>query len=128
MELAPYFKSIVEQDRCAVVVCGVDHTILYLNPAAVRQYAKWGGAALAGKSLLDCHNAQSCKRIQKVVDWFGENAGNNCVYTHHNPKQNKDVYMVALRDDSARLIGYYEKHEYRTAETARPYDLRQQED
>ena len=128
MELAPYFKSIVEQDRCAVVVCGVDHTILYLNPAAVRQYAKWGGAALAGKSLLDCHNAQSCKMIQKVVDWFGESAGNNCVYTHHNPKQNKDVYMVALRDDNARLIGYYEKHEYRTAETARPYDLRQQED
>lgn len=128
MELAPYFKSMVEQDRCAVVVCGVDHTILYLNPAAVRQYAKWGGAALAGKSLLDCHNATSCEMIQKVVDWFGESAEHNRVYTHHNPKQNKDVYMVALRDDSARLIGYYEKHEYRTAETARPYDLCRQED
>ena len=128
MELAPYFKSMVEQDRCAVVVCGVDHTILYLNPAAVRQYAKWGGAALAGKRLLDCHNATSCEMIQKVVDWFGESAEHNRVYTHHNPKQNKDVYMVALRDDSARLIGYYEKHEYRTAETARPYDLCRQED
>ena len=66
--------------------------------------------------------------IQKVVDWFGESAEHNRVYTHHNPKQNKDVYMVALRDDSARLISYYEKHEYRTAETARPYDLCRQED
>ena len=37
-------------------------------------------------------------------------------------KQNKDVYMVALRDEG-NLIGYYEKHEYRNSETMKPYDL-----
>ena len=31
----------------------------------------------------------------------------------------KDVYMVALRDGSGRLIGYYEKHEDRTCESER---------
>ena len=36
--------------------------------------------------------------------------------------RNKDVYMVALRDEG-ELIGYYEKHEYRNAETMKPYDL-----
>ena len=41
---------------------------------------------------------------------------------HHNEKQNKDVYMVALRDES-KLIGYYEKHEYRNSETMKPYNL-----
>ena len=47
----------------------------------------------------------------------------NIVYTFHNEKQNKDVYMVALRDDG-ELIGYYEKHEYRNAETMEPYDMK----
>ena len=31
-------------------------------------------------------------------------------------KENKDVYMVALRDDTGALICYYEKHEYRNIE------------
>lgn len=33
------------------------------------------------------------------------------------------VYMVALRDDAGQLIGYYEKHEYRSRETMKIYDL-----
>lgn len=33
------------------------------------------------------------------------------------------VYMVALRDDAGKLIGYYEKHEYRNRETMKIYDL-----
>ena len=121
--LSTYFKSIIDQDRCAVVVCGLDHTILYTNPAAVTLYEKWGGEALLGKSLLDCHNAASCAAIQRVVDWFAESADHNILFTHHNAKKNRDVYMVALRDESGTLIGYYEKHESRTLETARPYDM-----
>ncbi len=31
--------------------------------------------------------------------------------------------MVALRDEDGTLIGYYEKHEYRTAETMPLYEL-----
>ncbi len=31
--------------------------------------------------------------------------------------------MIALRDDDGTLIGYYEKHEYRNIETAKPYDF-----
>ena len=45
------------------------------------------------------------------------------IYTFHNEKQNKDVYMVALRDSEQKLIGYYEKHEYRDRETAKRYDF-----
>ena len=33
--------------------------------------------------------------------------------------------MVALRDRDGALIGYYEKHEYRNAETAERYDYSQ---
>ena len=31
--------------------------------------------------------------------------------------------MVALRDDSGKLIAYYEKHEYRNRETMKMYDM-----
>lgn len=44
----------------------------------------------------------------------------NLIYTFHKEKQNKDVYMVALRDRE-KLIGYYEKHEYRDRETMGMY-------
>lgn len=117
-----YYKSIVDQDRAAVVICDLTHAIIYMNPAAVRSYAKWGGAALVGKSLLACHNPESREKIQQVVDWFAADESHNIIYTFHNDKQNKDVYMVALRDEG-KLIGYYEKHEYRDAETMKVYDL-----
>ena len=45
MELNAYFKSLVDQDRAAVVICDLEHTILYMNPAAIASYAKHGGAA-----------------------------------------------------------------------------------
>ena len=52
MELNAYFKSLVDQDRAAVVICDLEHTIIYMNPAAIASYAKHGGAALLGKSVL----------------------------------------------------------------------------
>jgi PAS domain S-box-containing protein len=119
---ASFYKSIVEQDRAAVVICNLQHDIIYMNPAAVQNYEKWGGDKLIGRSLLDCHNPESREKIQRVVDWFSEDESHNIVYTFHNDKQNKDVYIVALRD-AGKLIGYYEKHEYRNAETMQLYDL-----
>lgn len=117
-----FYKSILEQDRSAVVICNLKHEIIYMNPAAVNSYEKWGGNKLLGKCLLDCHNPESREKIQQVVDWFKVDENHNIVYTFHNEKQNKDVYMVALRDEG-ELIGYYEKHEYRNRETMNLYDL-----
>ena len=34
VELTPFFKSVVDQDRAAVVLCDLEHTIIYMNPAA----------------------------------------------------------------------------------------------
>lgn len=114
-ELDLYFKSIVEQDRCAVVICDMNDIIIYMNPAAKERYKKHGD--LIGKSIMDCHNERSCQKIREVVEWFRQSAENNIMFTYHNPKENKDVYMVALRGENKELIGYYEKHEYRTPES-----------
>ena len=121
MELSKYFQSIIEQDRCPVVICNLEHEIIYMNPSAVKKYARKGGAKLVGRSLLDCHNEKSGDLIRKVIAWFGESRDHNIIYTFHNKKENRDVYMVALRDESGDLIGYYEKHEYRNGETGEKY-------
>lgn len=117
--LSPFFKSIIEQDRCAVVVCSIHDEIIYMNPAAKGYYAKHGN--LIGKSITECHNDRSREMIARVREWFRKSPDNNIVYTFHNEKQNKDVYMVALRDKDGNLIGYYEKHEFRTPETMKKY-------
>ena len=123
MDLNQVFKSVLEADRAAVVICDLEHRIIYMNPTAIDRYKKWGGSELLGKSLLDCHNEKSREMIRKVVEWFKASKDNNLVYTFYNEKENKDVYMVALRDDSGELIAYYEKHEYRNRETMKMYDL-----
>lgn len=117
------YKSVLEADREAIVLCSPEHVIVYMNPAAKDRYGNRGGAALVGKSLLDCHNERSRGLIIKVVEWFQASPGNNLVYTYYNPKENKDVYMVALRNEAGELIGYYEKHERRDRETMKLYDL-----
>ena len=121
-EMMRYFASVLEQDRAAVVICDLNHTIVYMNPAAVQAQANNGGEKLIGRSLLDCHNAASVEKIKQIVEWFSADVSHNLVYTFHNPTQNKDGYMVALRDNG-QLIGYYEKHEYRNPESMKLYDL-----
>lgn len=123
MELSVFFKSVIDQDRAPVVLCDLDHTILYMNPAAIRNYAKRGGEKLIGQSLLACHNPHSQKLIQRTVAWFRESPEHNIIYEFHNEKDNRDVYTVALRDADGTLIGYYEKHEYRDPETAKAFDF-----
>lgn len=115
------FKSVLDQDRAAVVICDLQHRIVYMNEAAVKNYEKWGGRSLMGVDVRDCHNEESKRIIDKVVDWFKSSTDHNICYTSYNPKQNKDVYMVALRDEDGQLIGYYEKHDHRNRETAVPY-------
>ncbi len=121
MELNAYFKSVLEQDTAAIVICDLNHTIIYMNPAAAKSQAKHGGAALVGQNLMKCHSPHAEEMIRRVVAWFAESEDHNIVFTYHNQKHNRDVYMVALRDDDRRLIGYYEKHAYRTPEAAEPY-------
>ena len=123
MNLTPYFKSVLEQDRAPIVLCNLEHMIIYMNKAAAGRYESRGGYALIGKSLMGCHSPESQEMIQKVLDWFAESADHNIIFESRNEAENKDVYMAALRDDDGRLIGYYEKHEYRDREKGKLYDF-----
>ncbi len=117
LKLYKLFKSILDQDTAPVFVCDMEDIIVYMNPAAQKHYHK----DLTGRSIKDCHPPKANKMIEKVLAWFTMSKENNIIYTYRNDEENKDVYMVALRDDDGTLIGYYEKHEYRNRETAGLY-------
>ena len=123
MELAPFFKAIVDSDNESVVVCDLDHTIIYMNPAAIKSYSKRGGAALVGRSVLDCHAPGSVESIKKIAAWFAESEEHNSVFTGFIEKKGMDYYIIALRDESGKLISYYERHCTRTRESGKPYDM-----
>lgn len=114
MDLNTFFKSVLEQDTAPIVICDLEHTIVYMNPASIARYH----TDLTGRNLKACHNADSNEKIDCVIAWFKESRDNNIIYISRNDKENKDVYMVALRDNIGTLIGYYEKHEYRNRKTA----------
>ena len=123
MELYPFFKSLSEQDTSEVVICDLNHQIIYMNPVACEHYARFGGKSLLGKNLLNCHNPKSAQKIGQVLAWFEASTSNNRVHTFYNEKENKDVYMIALRDAEGKLIGYYEKHEHRNRDMTPFYEL-----
>ncbi|MBO5313460.1 MAG: PAS domain-containing protein [Clostridia bacterium] len=117
--LSKLFKSVMEQDRAPIVICDINSTVVYMNPSAKKRY----GIDLTGRSIRECHPPKANEKIDRVLEWFLESRENNIVYTYRNDKENKDVYMVALRDEKGEMIGYYEKHEYRSAETSPLYGM-----
>ena len=49
IDLNEVYKSVLEADKAAVVICDLDHKIIYMNPASISRYEKWGGKGLMGK-------------------------------------------------------------------------------
>lgn len=116
-ELNVYFKGIIDAISEPVVICDLDHTILYVNPAGVRIFAGMGKTDLVGKSVLDCHRPKSQETIKQILAWFKESPENNIKYEY--TRGDTDNYMVAIRDENGALIGYYEKHACRTPEASK---------
>lgn len=123
MKLYSMFQSLADLDPTPLVLCDLDHKIVYMNSAAINSYKKYGGEALLGRCLLNCHNEESKRRIEQILGWFQADPANNRVHTFFSEEENKDVYMVALRDESGNLIGYYEKHEYRSRDLSPFYEM-----
>ena len=66
MDLFPYLKSLVDMDKCAVVICSLEHEIIYMNPAAARRYANRGGKELLGKL---CIPTAMNRKIKTCIWW-----------------------------------------------------------
>lgn len=113
MEISQYFKSIIDLDEQPLVICDLQHKIIYMNPCAKARYSKSGGEKLIGKSLLDCHNPDSVEKIKRNIGLMQNDKSINKIFEVHSTRHggNNDVYTAAIRDENGELIGYYEKFE-----------------
>lgn len=72
----------------AVTVCDRDGIILYMNARSVATFEKYGGAALIGKSLIDCHPEPARSKLLDLLRTQGSNA-----YTIDKNGQKKLIYQ-----------------------------------
>jgi hypothetical protein len=89
----------------AFVFCDLDHVIRYMNKAAIARYA--GRPAAVGRSIFDCHDAESNAMIVSIVERFL--AGEDEVFL--SERKGERIFMRAVRDEVAALVGYYERYE-----------------
>lgn len=52
----------------SVMVCDTDLTVVYMNEAAERNYAREGGRALVGTSIAGCHRQSSIDTVKGILD------------------------------------------------------------
>lgn len=99
--LAAILDSLVEP----VLLADTDHVIRYMNRSALAYYE--GGESLSGRSLMDCHNAHSQRKIRETLAELQAGAEERLI----SANSQRRVYMRAVRDAEGRLLGYYERYE-----------------
>lgn len=105
-----FFKILLDSQREPFVFVDPDHIIRHMNESAAAYYARWGGAELLGRSLLDCHNAQSCKIIREVSEAMARGEVEDLLITDEG-EAGRRMYMRAVRDADGTYLGYHERYE-----------------
>jgi PAS domain-containing protein len=97
--------AILDSMKDPVVLADTEHVIRYMNKRAIAHYE--AGAALVGRSLLDCHNEESRRQIAEI---FAE-MRNGLTERMITDNDKHRIFMRAVRDGDGALIGYYERYE-----------------
>ena len=111
MDFIKAFKSIVDDLDYEITLIDLEHTIVYMNKESIRRYAHRGGEKLVGQSLFGCHNERSKMLIEKFVDMLKADDSLHEIRMAYNPKHDETNYIIAVRDEDGKLIGYYERHD-----------------
>jgi len=101
---ATLLAAILDSLKDPLLFADTEHVIRYMNRAAKAFYEE--GAALLGRSLMDCHNPASQQIIREVL--VALEAGEEERLISDTPDHR--VYMRAVRDADGRLLGYYERY------------------
>ena len=98
-------SALLDSMKDPVLFADTKHVIRYMNQPAVAHYAE--GKALLGRSLLDCHNADSCRQIVEILAAMQDGLDERLITDNERHR----IYMRAVRDEHGRLLGYYERYE-----------------
>ncbi|MBN2447471.1 MAG: PAS domain-containing protein [Phycisphaerae bacterium] len=97
--------AVLDSMKDPVVFVDTGHIVRYMNKTAIEHYDD--GAALIGRSLLDCHNEQSCRDIVEIMAAMEQGEEERLI----TDSEKHRIFMRAVRDADGRLIGYYERYE-----------------
>ena len=99
--------AILDSLNDPVVFADTQHTIQYMNKAAIERYKERGGADLIGSSLLECHNEQSQQMIIEILAAMHNGEEERLI----TDSEKHRAYMRVVRDSDGKLLGYYERYE-----------------
>ncbi|MGB2987713.1 MAG: PAS domain-containing protein [Phycisphaerae bacterium] len=97
--------ALLDSIKDPVVLVDLDHVIRYMNKTAIAHYEE--GPALLGRSVFDCHNADSRRQILEIVDAIQAGEEERLITDNEEHR----IFMRAVRATDGRLLGYYERYE-----------------
>lgn len=103
-------KGILDSYPYPIVFVDDTYTIRFLNRyAEYHYYQEQGYGPLLGKSIFDCHDQESSKqRIRAAFEKMKKDGKE--IFLKVNAR-NQRLYMQPVRDESGRLIGFFERFE-----------------
>jgi transcriptional regulator with PAS, ATPase and Fis domain len=78
----------------AITVADKDYTIINMNPKATATFQSYGGSALLGKNLMECHNERSRELMKKIME-----TGHPHTYTIEKGGQKKIIHQARWEKD-----------------------------
>ena len=101
----PLAAALLDSLKDPFLFADTDHVIRYMNKAAIAHYKE--GAALLGRSVLDCHNEDSRRQMREILAAMQHGEEERIITDNEKHR----IFMRAVRDDAGRLLGYYERYE-----------------
>ena len=117
-----FLKGYAETEEFPLVICDINYKIRFMNSRAIKEYEKYGGTEMIGRSLLAFLDEEAKSKVDMVIEWFKESPENNKVLSVSDANCLKDKYMCAIRDDRGELIGFCSKHRSRKQDKNVPYE------
>ena len=97
--------ALLDSMKDPVLFADMNHRILYMNKAAIAHYEE--GRRLIGRSLLDCHEERSRRDIIEILAEMEAGLDERLIADNEKHR----IYMRAVRDETGRVLGYYERYE-----------------
>ena len=102
---AALLAAILDSLKDPVLVADTSHVTCYMNRAAIAHYEQ--GAGLLGRSLLECHNAQSQQMMFEILAAMRQGLEERLITDNERVR----IFMRAVRGPEGELLGYYERYE-----------------
>ena len=90
-----------------VVIADTQHKVIFINKAAREHFEN--GDNLLGRSLMECHNADSKHKMEEVLAILSQGEEDEVQITD---KPGQRTFMRAVKNSRGNLLGYYERYMY----------------